>query len=366
MAFVQKSIITMALGLDSMQRAICPPGKLGLCPEMLPVNGSILLQHLMNVSFSFLDEEVHFDDQGDPPGKYEILNFQRSRRVYPSSPLLPNAAKADDGEIPRPESTSPTIPLTGDDTRDHDNADDDADGDHTTAAAGSAGDSAMSELERKRLMNPLYDSYSTLKVYRRKSSSDSSDSRVKRRRRRRRRRHQLQHLPASGYSSTSGYEYVHVGSWKSSDGLSIFGNIHWPRRSSADTIDLAELGVSSAAGHYPQLAAGFVPAPANSIPKSVCSLPCAKGHAKVSLFPPDFPLIYSRLLPVLLDITLTVHVFPQPIENTQKIQSDSVKCCWVCVACRPHEYLYDEFKCKACDKGWWPNAQQTSEFRYLS
>lgn len=43
----------------------------------------------------------------------------------------------------------------------------------------------------------------------------------------------------------------------------------------------------------------------------------------------------------------------------QKIQSDSVKCCWVCVPCRPREYLFDEFKCRACDKGWWPNADQT-------
>lgn len=27
--------------------------------------------------------------------------------------------------------------------------------------------------------------------------------------------------------------------------------------------------------------------------------------------------------------------------------------------CRPREYLANEFKCKACDKGWWPNLDQT-------
>ena len=29
------------------------------------------------------------------------------------------------------------------------------------------------------------------------------------------------------------------------------------------------------------------------------------------------------------------------------------------MACRPREYLFNEFKCKACEKGWWPNPDQT-------
>lgn len=68
----------------------------------------------------------------------------------------------------------------------------------------------------------------------------------------------------------------------------------------------------------------------------------------------------------LLEITLNLpllqyppNLAPRPCK--QKIQSDSVKCCWVCVACRPNEYLFDEFKCKACQKGWWPNWEQTGK-----
>ncbi|RWS01055.1 metabotropic glutamate receptor 1-like protein 2, partial [Dinothrombium tinctorium] len=76
MAFVMKAIYTMAYGLHSMQRAMCPHS-LGLCPEMLPINGSILLQHLLNVSFVWGNDTVEFDQNGDPPGRYDIMNFQR-------------------------------------------------------------------------------------------------------------------------------------------------------------------------------------------------------------------------------------------------------------------------------------------------
>lgn len=226
MAFVQKSIITMALGLDSMQRAICPPGKPGLCPEMLPVNGSILLQHLMNVSFSFLNEEVYFDEQGDSPGKYEILNFQRRASSD-------NGAQMSATDI----SSKPSI--------------------------------ASPSIEEKRKLDPLYDSYSTLRVYRPTRAANQRQLEPQSRRR----RHissstsaAINNLPASGYSSTNGYEYVHVGSWKSTDGLSLFGRIRW-RQNEPD------------AGLLPVEQPTYVP------PKSVCSLPCAKGHAKVSRGP---------------------------------------------------------------------------------
>lgn len=29
-------------------------------------------------------------------------------------------------------------------------------------------------------------------------------------------------------------------------------------------------------------------------------------------------------------------------------------CCWICTKCQPHEYLKDEFTCKACESGFWP------------
>ncbi|CAM1291850.1 GRM1 (predicted) [Pycnogonum litorale] len=77
MAFVMKAIYTMAYGLHDMQQDLCK-GKIGLCPAMLPINGSIYLQYLMNVTFQWREEElVEFDSQGDPPGWYDIMNFQQ-------------------------------------------------------------------------------------------------------------------------------------------------------------------------------------------------------------------------------------------------------------------------------------------------
>lgn len=274
MAFVQKSIITMALGLDNMQRAICPANKPGLCPEMLPVNGSILLQHLMNVSFSFLDEEVYFDEQGDPPGKYEILNFRRRR---PSA----STQAADGSDWVRPQ---------------HGEHPDTAPADYSPAdlAAPGAGQ------QQRRYQHPLYDSYSTLKVFRsgaggagapNASSPGAGSGRglaaVQQARRQRRQIDQ----PTYGYGSTSaGYEYVHVGSWKSSDGLSLFGEIQWPSRSAPDGQQQQQQQLGPLAAQQHELAPTGELAAANQFglhhhngaPKSVCSLPCTKGHAKVS------------------------------------------------------------------------------------
>lgn len=241
MAFVQKSIITMALGLDSMQRAICPPNKLGLCPEMLPVNGSILLQHLMNVSFSFLNEQVSFDEQGDPPGKYEILNFQRRRSSQAAEPG--NKQSGPDYQL--------------------------------ASASSNADESAASE---RRRLNPMYDSYSTLRVYRPRQAAAAQALVLGQRKRRGQAKGTgaETHLPASGYSSTSGYEYVHVGSWKSSDGLSLFGDIRWPSMSSPVEQQAAHSAEPSSSDSGTQHRTSL-------LPKSVCSLPCARGHAKVNI-----------------------------------------------------------------------------------
>jgi len=68
MVSVKKAIWTMAYGLHNMQKSQCP-NMTGLCSQMLPVNGSIFLQHLMNVSFVWGNETVKFDENGDPPGR---------------------------------------------------------------------------------------------------------------------------------------------------------------------------------------------------------------------------------------------------------------------------------------------------------
>lgn len=68
MSFVVKAIWTMAHGLHNMQKLICK-NVTGLCSEMLPINGSILLSNLNSVRFNWQDEIVEFDANGDPPGR---------------------------------------------------------------------------------------------------------------------------------------------------------------------------------------------------------------------------------------------------------------------------------------------------------
>lgn len=279
MAFVQKSIITMALGLDSMQRSICGPNRPGLCAEMLPVNGSTLLQHLMNVSFSFLNEEVSFDEQGDPPGKYEILNFQR-RRSFNKQQQAPFDNSPAEGQL---EPTGADYSIS-------------------SASAKQPDLSGLPQPNRSaKKTNPLYDSYATLKVFRNTKllaagptsmvPNESDGLRMLNKRQLSRRLTLQQQLesspPASGYSSTNGYEYVHVGSWKSSDGLSLFGEIRWPQ--SLRNYSDAELpaynesvsggGGSGGSGAGDSLDEQMIFL--NEMPKSVCSLPCTRGHAKV-------------------------------------------------------------------------------------
>ncbi|KAG8194669.1 hypothetical protein JTE90_003139 [Oedothorax gibbosus] len=170
MSFVKKAIYTMAYGLHDMQKAKC--NNSGLCTNMLPLNGSLFLQYLLNVSFVWENETVKFDENGDPPGRYDIMNFQY-----------------------HPENHS--------------------------------------------------------------------------------------------------YDYQHVGSWDSGK-LKIFQAFRW------NPVHVTNGG----------------------LPESVCSKPCPRGKVK-------------------------------------SIQSESVKCCWVCVQCKENQFLEDEFTCKDCELGWWPNDNLT-------
>lgn len=216
----------MALGLDSMQKHTCPPGSVGICPEMLPVNGSILLQHLFKVNFSYLNEDVWFDEQGDPPGKYEILNFRRRQ------PALSSIEED-----------------TGDDASDEDSEDQFGDKDDVDRPQEAWANDSFASLRVNRFHRHEPQGRQLVKLAPGKLVGPFGKL-ARRKRRSQRSRANPKDQPGGGGSPTNDYEYVHIGSWSSSQKLTMFGKIQW-------------LGA-------------FDP------PFSVCSLPCAQGHAKVS------------------------------------------------------------------------------------
>ncbi|NXX44831.1 GRM1 protein, partial [Tricholaema leucomelas] len=76
MGFVINAIYAMAHGLQNMHHSLCP-GHVGLCDAMKPIDGSKLLEFLLKSSFVGVSgEEVWFDEKGDAPGRYDIMNLQ--------------------------------------------------------------------------------------------------------------------------------------------------------------------------------------------------------------------------------------------------------------------------------------------------
>ena len=69
LGFVVNAIYTMAYALDNMHRELCK-GEPGLCDALEPVNGTIFMDYLLNVSFmSYSNDEIRFNQNGDPPGR---------------------------------------------------------------------------------------------------------------------------------------------------------------------------------------------------------------------------------------------------------------------------------------------------------
>ncbi|KAM6984188.1 glutamate receptor, metabotropic 5a [Tautogolabrus adspersus] len=76
MGFVINAIYSMAYGLHAMQQTLCP-GYKGLCEDMRPIDGRKLLEFLMKTNFTGVSgEAILFDENGDSPGRYEIMNFK--------------------------------------------------------------------------------------------------------------------------------------------------------------------------------------------------------------------------------------------------------------------------------------------------
>ncbi|KAK3576046.1 hypothetical protein CHS0354_036324 [Potamilus streckersoni] len=67
LGYVVKAIYALAYALHNMHLDVCD-GAPGICPSMIPIHGSLLIDYLMNVSFtSYSGEAVFFDKNGDPP-----------------------------------------------------------------------------------------------------------------------------------------------------------------------------------------------------------------------------------------------------------------------------------------------------------
>ncbi|XP_072472895.1 metabotropic glutamate receptor 5 isoform X1 [Notamacropus eugenii] len=82
MGFVINAIYSMAYGLHNMQTALCP-GYAGLCDAMKPIDGRKLLDSLMKTNFTGVSgDTILFDENGDSPGRYEIMNFKEMGNNY--------------------------------------------------------------------------------------------------------------------------------------------------------------------------------------------------------------------------------------------------------------------------------------------
>ncbi|XP_031350453.1 metabotropic glutamate receptor 1-like [Photinus pyralis] len=77
LSFVIKAVYTFAYALQNMHQEICGDKYFGVCDKLNPFNGSLFKNYLLNVSFTYKDDIVEFDDNGDPPGRYDIVNYQR-------------------------------------------------------------------------------------------------------------------------------------------------------------------------------------------------------------------------------------------------------------------------------------------------
>ncbi|CAH2225555.1 metabotropic glutamate receptor 5 isoform X3 [Pelobates cultripes] len=82
MGFVINAIYAMAYGLHNMQVSLCP-GYNGLCDAMKPIDGQKLLDCIMKANFTGVaGDMIMFDENGDSPGRYEIMNFKKMGKDY--------------------------------------------------------------------------------------------------------------------------------------------------------------------------------------------------------------------------------------------------------------------------------------------
>ncbi|CAG5032639.1 unnamed protein product [Parnassius apollo] len=75
--FVADAVFAFVHAIRDMHRDLCGD-KFGLCQEMRPISGPLLLRYLRQVRFIGLSgDEFHFDSNGDGPARYNILHFKQ-------------------------------------------------------------------------------------------------------------------------------------------------------------------------------------------------------------------------------------------------------------------------------------------------
>ncbi|KAL1237470.1 Metabotropic glutamate receptor 5 [Trichinella pseudospiralis] len=81
---VTNAIYTVAYALDAMYNDLCKGSKeKGLCEAMTPVDGTVLFQYMLKTMFRDPSgQEIYFDANGDPPARYDILNYQGKVASY--------------------------------------------------------------------------------------------------------------------------------------------------------------------------------------------------------------------------------------------------------------------------------------------
>ncbi|VDD80304.1 unnamed protein product [Mesocestoides corti] len=79
LSLLNLAIYVVALALHRVQEIVCGVGRPGVCAGLLPVNGSFLRQELLKVNFTDRNgDTIYFDENGDPPASYDILNYQQT------------------------------------------------------------------------------------------------------------------------------------------------------------------------------------------------------------------------------------------------------------------------------------------------
>ncbi|XP_039287871.1 metabotropic glutamate receptor 1-like [Nilaparvata lugens] len=277
LSFVIKSIYTVAYGLHNLFKDVCGSNAQGPCPGLFPLNQSLFKNYLMNVSFTYGGdgETVEFDWRGDPPGRYNIMNFQQlANGSYDyihvgdwnnGSLQLREALQLGHAPSGRVESVCSRPCNNGyrkvEDVRF-------AQGNVTEKQNSNAKDVVLhivwaAELIFAVIVNKI--ERAIIGMY---------------------------NIMNFQQLANGSYDYIHVGDWNN-------GSL--------------QLREALQLGHAPS---GRV--------ESVCSRPCNNGYRK-------------------------------------SLQSggQEKKCCWVCVPCDRHEIIVDEFTCKPCALGYWPNINKT-------